>query len=87
MTSINVKVRIINDQTFIPAALAKLMLGGKWPKSEDYGYPPGFDFESIDEFLIEDGELIPMLLGSPMDGPNLILDAVPNPLSRISVIR
>lgn len=60
------------------------LLGGEWPKSEDYGYPEGFCWDQVEEFNIEKGQLVPYRGGHPMDGPNLQLDAVPNPLTRVT---
>ncbi|MHA2429294.1 MAG: hypothetical protein ACXADB_14830 [Candidatus Hermodarchaeia archaeon] len=68
----------------LPPEFVLQLLGGRWPRSQDYGYQPGFDWEQADHFTIENGDLVPYSGGHPMDGPNLRLDAIPNPLSRIN---
>lgn len=55
-------------QKIIKPSFVKKLLGGKWPESKQF---PGFGFECIDHFeLEEDGSLCPYLGGAPMCGPS-----------------
>jgi hypothetical protein len=76
-----------NGNLAIPRELMLLFFGGTWPKSEEYGYPPGFNWESIDEFILDPHlrQFTPYSGGIPAPGPDLKIDVVPNPLSRVLI--
>jgi hypothetical protein len=56
----------------ISADIVKLMFGGEWPEFN------GFDFESVDFFICEDGVLVPYheIGGAPLPGPGIVLTMV-----------
>lgn len=72
------------NETIISQRFVLNLLGEQRPSPSDYGYPPDFDWNTVDYFTLKNGQLIPYQKGLPMNGPILKLDVVPNPITRIT---
>lgn len=66
-----------NTQIALSRDLVLALLGDTWPDSGKSAYwPSGFGWDGVDEFVLEDGQLVPYAGGFPAPGPDFKLEIV-----------